>query len=81
VVDCILTPGDVLVIYTDGVSEAGESAEGDSEEFGEQRLVEAIRQRQKRSAGKILDGILREVQQFSPEEQGDDMTLIVARCR
>ena len=81
VVDCQLAPGDVLVIYTDGVSEAGESDDGDSEEFGEERLIAAIRKYQPQSAGEILDDILSEVQQFSHGEQADDMTLIVARCQ
>jgi len=81
VVDCKLAPGDVLVIYTDGISEAGESEDGDSEEFGEERLIAAIRKQQWQSAAEILDGILREVQQFSRGEQADDMTLIVARGR
>ena len=80
VVDCKLAPGDVLVIYTDGVSEAGESEDGDSEGFGEERLIAAI-PKQQQSAGEVLDGILSEVQQFSRGEQADDMTLIVARGR
>src|SRR5271157_4329763 len=76
-----LAEGDVLVIYTDGVSEAGESDDGDSEEFGEERLIAAIRKHQQKSAGEILENILSEVQQFSRGEQADDMTLIVARGR
>jgi len=81
VVDCKLAPGDVLVIYTDGVSEAGESEDGDSQEFGEERLIAAIARQQRQSAGGVLDGILSEVQQFSQGEQADDMTLIVAKGR
>jgi serine phosphatase RsbU (regulator of sigma subunit) len=81
VIECKLESGDVLVIYTDGISEAGESEAADSEEFGEERLLAVIRQHQQRSAGEVLDGILSEVQRFSPDEQADDMTLIVARCR
>src|SRR5271167_3761792 len=81
VVECELASGDVLVIYTDGISEAGESDDGESEEFGEERLMEAIRRHQGQSADNILDGILGAVQQFSPDQQADDMTLIVARCR
>jgi len=81
VVECDLAMGDVLVIYTDGISEAGESDDGESEEFGEDRLMAAIRQHQQSSAGEVLDGVLSAVQQFSPEQQADDMTLVVARCR
>ncbi len=79
-VDCQLGPGDVLVIYTDGVSEAGESDDDDSEEFGEERLMAAIRNHRQRPAGELLEEILSEVQQFSHGHQADDMTLIVARC-
>ncbi len=81
VADCKLAPGDVLVIYTDGVSEAGEREDGEGEEFGEERLLAVIRKHQQQSAGEVLDGVLAEVQRFSPDEQADDMTLIVARCR
>ena len=76
-----LAPGDVLVIYTDGVSEAGERDESDSEEFGEDRLIAVARKYQQQSADEIMNGILDEVQRFSPDEQADDMTLIVARGR
>ncbi len=81
VVESELAQGDVLVIYTDGVSEAGERDDGESEEFGEERLIAAIRKYQQQPAGEALDGILGEVQKFSPDEQADDMTLIVARGR
>ena len=81
VVDCKLAPGDVLVVYTDGVSEAGESNAEDSEEFGEERLIAAMRKYQQQPADEILENILAEVQQFSRGEQADDMTLIVARAR
>ena len=70
VVDCKLAPGDVLVIYTDGISEAGEGEDGDSEEFGEERLIAAIRKQQRQSAGEVLDGILSEAQQFSRAQSG-----------
>jgi len=78
VVECELAPGDVLVIYTDGISEAGPNEE---EEFGDERLVEATRKHQQQSAGEILENILSDVQKFSRGEQADDMTLIVARGR
>ena len=77
VAECELAPGDVLVIYTDGISEAGPNEE---EEFGEERLIAAIRKYQQQSAGEILDNILSDVQQVSRGRQADDMTLIVATC-
>ena len=73
-----LAAGDVLVIYTDGVSEASPNEE---DEFGEQRLIDAARDSRERSADEILEAIISEVQEFSHGEQADDMTLIVARGR
>jgi serine phosphatase RsbU (regulator of sigma subunit) len=69
--------GDTLVLYTDGVTEAFNSAD---EEFGEKRLMEAIRRHRERSSQDLLAAIVEEVRQFSPREQYDDITLIVAKC-
>lgn len=74
-----LAPGDVLLIYTDGISEAAPSP--DAEEFGDNRLIRKLEALLGQDARDILDGIIREVQLFSQHEQADDMTLIVARCR
>ena len=74
-----LSSGDVLTIYTDGISEA--AAGEDEEEFGEARLIEQIKQHRLQSAEAILDGIIADVLTFSRGEQADDMTMIVARCR
>jgi phosphoserine phosphatase RsbU/P len=73
-----LGPGDVLVIYTDGISEASEG--DDAEEFGEERLVAGIRAQHSKPAEALLDAIVAEVQAFSKGYQADDMTMIVARC-
>ena len=73
-----LNPGDILALYTDGVTEAFNAA---GEEFGEQRLVEAIRKHRELAAPDLLGALVEEVRHFSPQEQYDDITLIVARCR
>jgi serine phosphatase RsbU (regulator of sigma subunit) len=70
--------GDTLALYTDGVTESFNEA---GEEFGEERLIEAIRRRPESSSQDLLAAIVAEVQQFSPDQQGDDITLIVARSR
>ncbi len=77
VAECQLASGDVLVIYTDGISEAGPNEE---EEFGEERLVATTRKYRQQSAGEILNNVLSDVQQVSRGKQADDMTLIVAAC-
>ena len=78
VAECELASGDVLVIYTDGISEAGPN---EGEEFGDDRLIVTTRKHELQSAAEILDKILSDVQQVSRGRQADDMTLIVATCR
>jgi len=72
-----LYPGDTLVLYTDGATESSNSV---GEEFGEERLMEAIRQHRHLSSQELLEGVSGQVRQFSPYEQEDDITLIVANC-
>jgi len=74
----LLFPGDTLAIYTDGVTEAFNAAE---EEFGDQRLIEALRRHREQSSQAMVASIVDEVRAFSPHEQYDDITLIVAKCR
>jgi hypothetical protein len=72
-----LHPGDLLVIYTDGVTEAPNS---DDEEFGEARLVELIQNNRELPANDVLAAIQASVQEFSGATQADNITPIVARC-
>jgi len=73
-----LLPGDTVAIYTDGITESFNDRQ---EEFGEARLIEALRRHRDRGPADVISAIFDEVQQFSPHEQHDDITLIVARCR
>jgi serine phosphatase RsbU (regulator of sigma subunit) len=73
-----LRPGDVLVIYSDGVSEATSDA---GEFYGEERLLEAIRSRRHLPVPELLEALAAEVIEFSGREQEDDITLVIARCR
>ena len=77
-VECQLTPGDTLALYTDGVTESFGDGE---EEFGEQRLIEALKRHRGQTADSMVMSVIRDVQRFSPHEQHDDITLIVAKCR
>ncbi|HEV8040975.1 MAG TPA: SpoIIE family protein phosphatase [Bryobacteraceae bacterium] len=70
--------GDTLLLYTDGVTEAFNDA---GDDFGERRLMEALRRHRQRSSRDLLAAIVDEVRQFSPHEQQDDITLIVAKCQ
>src|SRR5262245_10047215 len=73
-----LRTGDTLALYTDGVTESFNDA---GEEFGEERLIEAMRRRPESSSQDLLAAIVDDVQRFSPDQQRDDITLIVARSR
>ena len=73
-----LFPGDTLALYTDGITE---SFDDRGEEFGEQRLIEALRQHRELPSQALLRSIVDDVRQFSPREQHDDITLIVANCK
>jgi serine phosphatase RsbU (regulator of sigma subunit)/catechol 2,3-dioxygenase-like lactoylglutathione lyase family enzyme len=73
-----LHPGDTLAFYTDGITESYNS---DDEQFGEQRLIEALRGHGELSSQSLLESIVAEVQRFSPHEQHDDITLIIAKHR
>ena len=74
-----LFSGDTLVLYTDGVTESFNEISG--EEFGEERLIEALRQYRDVPLDALIGSIVEDVRRFSPGEQYDDITLIVARCR
>jgi serine phosphatase RsbU (regulator of sigma subunit) len=71
-----LKPGDLLVIFTDGVTDA---TGPDGEEFGDDRLVDVISQHHDRSARALLQEIVDDVKAFGGPEQFDDLTLIVAK--
>jgi serine phosphatase RsbU (regulator of sigma subunit) len=73
-----LLPGDLLAIYTDGITEAFNEHD---DEFGEPRLIEALNVHRPRSPQEIVASVLDEVRRFSPREQRDDITLIVATCK
>jgi serine phosphatase RsbU (regulator of sigma subunit) len=70
--------GDTLALYTDGVTESFNAA---GEEFGEDRLIDALRRPRDLSSKALLASLVDELRQFSPHEQHDDITLVVARCR
>ena len=73
-----LQPGDLLVIFTDGVTEANDA---DGNEFGEERLIQTIRAHCQCSPEQLLQVIQQAVKKFSPGEQSDDLTLVIARAR
>ena len=74
-----LTPGDRVVLYTDGISEATNAG---GEQFGEERLVELVESLPRElSARRVAERILEALHEFlGAVEPQDDMTLLVLRA-
>ena len=72
-----LKPGDTLVLYSDGVTEAHNVA---GEEFGEARLVTVLERYTRGSAAIVLEQIIDAVKEFARgAEQYDDVTALVVK--
>ena len=72
-----LAPGDLLAIFSDGVTEAMRG----EEEFGESRFLDVLRAASQLPAEEVVTAVFTSVQQFSAGDQSDDVTLVVARAK
>lgn len=72
-----LMSGDVLVFYTDGVTEA-ENRLG--EEFGMERLSAVVRQSSSLSAHDLMTNIYNAAADFCGDKFGDDVTILAVKC-
>jgi serine phosphatase RsbU (regulator of sigma subunit) len=71
----LLSPGDVLMLYTDGITDAGDEH---GAFFGRERLADIGRANKRASAEAMEEAIIKEVQGFAGEApQFDDMTLMI----
>jgi len=71
-----LDQGDLVLAYTDGVTEAVNPA---GEEWGEEGLLRAAAEHDAQSAGEMVEGIFRSMDEFSLGHQTDDATVLVLR--
>jgi phosphoserine phosphatase RsbU/P len=73
-----LGPDDILIAYSDGVTEP----ENEFGEFGEERLLEVVRQHRHLSLEAISDRVIQTLRSWiGVQEQPDDVTLVLARQR
>jgi len=72
-----LEKGEILVMFTDGVTEAMNTQ---NEEFGEDRLMDTLEEVTMHSSQEIIDAVKADVKTFTGEaEQSDDITLLVLK--
>jgi sigma-B regulation protein RsbU (phosphoserine phosphatase) len=75
----IFEPGDVLVCYSDGVTDAVRP--GDHEMYGLARLQQIITREAHQPAKELADIIIKDIDEFrAGEEQPDDLTLLVTKA-
>jgi len=73
--ECTLEPGDLLLIYSDGISEAANAA---GDEFGESGILDVLQRERGAGSAAVLDAIVKAALDFEGDQlQMDDMTLIV----
>jgi sigma-B regulation protein RsbU (phosphoserine phosphatase) len=76
--EAMMSPGDTVLFYTDGVTEAQNTQE---EEYGLPRLLEQFRRTQKLAVETQIDAIHRSVLAFAcNSEPQDDLTLMIVKC-
>jgi phosphoserine phosphatase RsbU/P len=73
----VLAPGDLVVVYSDGITEAGVL---EAEPFGERRLEAVVKAHRHQPLGEIEREVLTAVESWSGKEPGDDMTLMLVRA-
>jgi sigma-B regulation protein RsbU (phosphoserine phosphatase) len=74
-----LQPGDVLLIFSDGISEALNAA---GDEFGDDRILRCLQQHAGASVNDVLECLVQTVRTFASDTvQSDDMTAVVVRYR
>ncbi len=73
----VLEPGDLIVMYTDGVTEAFNLQD---QEFGEDRLVTYLQKHRNYPVQEIINGLIDEIRRFcGSAPQSDDITLVIVR--
>lgn len=72
-----LEAGDVLALYTDGITDARDT---EGEEYGPERLADALVRARSGSAKEICDAVIADVDDYSNSHHADDQTLVVFKA-
>lgn len=74
-----LAPGDVVLLFTDGLTEA---MDVEDNEYGEARVKEVLARTHRKSAKEVLDALLADVAEFTRgAHQSDDLTVLILKAR
>ena len=72
----LLNPGDILVAYSDGVTEP----ENEFGDFGEERMMDIVRRHRHMPLANISEQVMQALRNWiGGQEQPDDITLVLAR--
>jgi sigma-B regulation protein RsbU (phosphoserine phosphatase) len=73
----MLNPGEIIVLYTDGVTEVFNEA---GEQFGQSRLVDLVKKHKNEKAQKIQEIVFEQVKSFASKDHNfDDLTMIILK--
>ena len=72
----VLTPGDVLGLYTDGIVE---QTNPEGEEYGNSRFIATLREAGQAGATELCSRVMQDVHRFGAGKQADDRTLVIIR--
>ena len=77
---CQLDPDDLLVLYSDGVTEALGVGEQEDEEFGEERLAALLIQHRGRPSAGVIEAVMSSLRSWTGDTPAaDDITLVAVR--
>jgi sigma-B regulation protein RsbU (phosphoserine phosphatase) len=75
---CALGRGDVLLLFSDGLTEASNPDSG--QELGEEHLIALLKKERDQPSAKLIDSIKADVSSFTDAAAAaDDITIVVAR--
>ncbi|KPA17494.1 multi-sensor signal transduction multi-kinase [Candidatus Magnetomorum sp. HK-1] len=74
--ELFLNHGDVLLLYTDGITESWKDGENEDELFGEKRLIDIFCKLGEHTTSEIKDGIFKALEEFKHD---DDRTMLILR--
>lgn len=72
-----LESGDLLCLYTDGITEATNAKD---EDYGRKRLIGVLEKHQSSSSSEVCRALLSDVRRFSPSAPADDATVLVIKA-